>query len=76
MIKPIGVLELAAAVEKDSQSGKLSEQLLQSGNTLYGRNDSFPGYIERISPDNKRVLGYWNDGVFVEIFCLIDLKSY
>lgn len=71
MTKNLDVLALSEEVERDSQSGKLSRELLAQGQTLYGKNHLFPEYLERITPDGKKSLGQWRNGEFIEDVCLI-----
>ena len=67
----LDVLALSHEVERDSVSGKLTHKLLSEGQTLYGKNQDYPDYIERVTPDNRRTLGYWRDGMFIEIISLL-----
>ncbi|WP_372628061.1 hypothetical protein [Arsukibacterium sp.] len=71
MTKNLDVLALSEEVELDSQSGKLSRELLAQGQTLYGKNLQFPDYLERITPVGERSLGQWRNGEFAEEVCLI-----
>tara|TARA_R110001583_G_scaffold192040_1_gene358130 strand:+ start:11715 stop:11939 length:225 start_codon:yes stop_codon:yes gene_type:complete len=64
MNSALDVMALSEEVERDSQSGKLSKDLLVQGNTLYGINPVHPELIERITPDGRRTLGQWRDGEF------------
>jgi hypothetical protein len=68
--KNLDVLALSEEVERDSQSGQLSSELLAQGQTLYGKNPLYPDYLERITPDGKNSLGHWRNGKFVEELCL------
>ena len=65
------VLTLFETVARDSQSGKLSCDLLAQGQTLYGKNVEFPDYLERITPDGKKSLGHWRNGEFQQIISLL-----
>lgn len=65
------VLTLFETVARDSQSGKLSCDLLAQGQTLYGKNVEFPDYLERITPDGKKSLGPWRNGEFQQIISLL-----
>ena len=67
----LDVLALSDEVDRDSQSGKLSRELLAQGQTLYGKNHLFPEYLERFTPDGKKSLGQWKDGEFAEEICLL-----
>lgn len=67
----LNVLGLSHEVERDSESGKLTHKLLSAGQTLYGKNPDYPDYIERMTADNRKTLGYWRDGEFIEMICLI-----
>tara|TARA_R110001583_G_scaffold188684_1_gene351038 strand:+ start:13804 stop:14040 length:237 start_codon:yes stop_codon:yes gene_type:complete len=72
----LDVMALSRMIELDSQSGKLSKDLLEKGNTLYGKNPDYPKYLERITPDGKRSLGHWHDGKFeAEISLLFDSNN-
>lgn len=67
---------LSEEVERDSQSGKLSDELLAQGQTLYGKNPQFPDYLERITPDGKKSVGQWRNGEFIEELCLLWIESF
>ena len=67
----LDVLALSHEVERDSVSGKLTHKLLSEGQTLYGKNQDYPDFIERLTSDNRRTLGYWRDGIFIEIISLL-----
>ncbi|MBU2877080.1 hypothetical protein [Aliiglaciecola lipolytica] len=69
--KVLDVMALSEEVARDSQSGKLSKQLLAEGQTLYGINPDYPEYLERITPDGRRTLGQWRDGEFDAGFILL-----
>ncbi|GAA6184636.1 hypothetical protein [Aliiglaciecola sp. NS0011-25] len=71
MHKSLDVMALSEEVERDSESGKLSKQLLAEGQTLYGKNPDYPEYLERITPDGRRTLGQWRDGEFDAGFSLL-----
>lgn len=71
MTNKLDILALSEEVERDSQSGKLSRELMAKGQTLYGKNQLYPDYLERITPDGKKSLGQWRNGEFVEDFCLL-----
>ena len=64
MNSALDVMALSEEVEQDSQSGKLSKDLLAQGNTLYGINPVHPELIERITPDGQRTLGQLRNGKF------------
>ena len=64
MTNVIDVMALSKKVEHESRSGKLSRELLAQEQTLYGENSDYPDYLERITPDGKKSLGYWRNGVF------------
>ncbi|WP_213994837.1 hypothetical protein [Arsukibacterium sp.] len=65
MTNKLDVLALSEEVEHDSNSGKLCQELLSQGQTLYGKSANYPEYIERITPDGKKALGHWINGEFV-----------
>lgn len=71
MTNQLDVMALSEEVERDSQSGHLSRELLAQGQTLYGKNPEYPDYLERITPDGKKSLGQWRNGEFVEIISLL-----
>ena len=71
MTNVIDVLALSEVVEHESRSGKLSRELLAQGQTLYGQNPDYPDYLERITPDGKKFLGYWRNGVFEQVISLL-----
>lgn len=71
MTYQLEVLALSEEVERDSQSGKLSHELLSYGQTLYGINLDYPNYLERITPDGKKSPGHWNNGKFQQIISLL-----
>ncbi|MEO9943788.1 hypothetical protein [Paraglaciecola sp.] len=74
MNSTLDVMALSEEVEQDSQSGKLSKDLLAQGNTLYGINPAHPEFIERITPDSRRTLGQLKDVKFeAEISLLTDI---
>lgn len=69
MTKNLDVLALSEEVERDSQSGKLSHELLAQGQTLYGKSADYPDHLVRTTPDGKKSLGHWHNGEFVEELC-------
>lgn len=71
MTNQFDVLTLCETVSCDSQSGKLSRDLLAQGQTLYGKNVEFPEHLERITPDGKKSLGHWRNGEFQQIISLL-----
>jgi len=71
MTNQFDVLTLSETVARDSQSGKLSCDLLAQGQTLYGKNVEFLDYLERITPDGKKSLGYWCNGEFQQVVSLL-----
>ena len=71
MTNKLDVLALSEMVERDSQSGDLHRQLLAQGITLYGIDPQAPDYLSRITPDGVTSIGYWHDGKFVAIYCLM-----
>lgn len=71
MTNQFDVLTLSETVSRDSQSGKLSRDLLTQEQTLYGKNADFPDYLERIMPDGKKSLGRWRNGEFEQIISLL-----
>jgi hypothetical protein len=75
MMSKLDVLALANEVEHDSQTGKLSRELLAQGNTLYGKNAAYSDYIERITPDGQGTLGYWSNEKFEAVISLLELDS-
>lgn len=71
MTNVIDVLALPKEVEHDSKSGKLSQEFLAQGQTLYGINPDYPDYLERKTPDGKVSLGKWHKGEFNETISLL-----
>lgn len=71
MAEPLDVLALSEEVHRDSDSGKLAKYLLSQGQTLYGKNDLYPTYLERITPDGIKTLGTMSNGEFFPISCLL-----
>ena len=63
--KALDVLDLSYEIERDSQSGALSQILLQKGHTLYAPYPTVSKGLRRISPSGNIELGYWQDGEFV-----------
>ena len=68
----LDVLALAELVARESESGKLTRELLTLGNTLYGKNPEYPNYIERTTPAGKKSLGHWRNSSFEEVISLPD----
>ena len=66
MTKNLDVLALSEEVERDSQSGRLSRELLAQGQMLYGKSADYPDHLVRTTPDGKTFLGQWKDGEFAE----------
>ena len=71
MTNQLDVLALSEEVERDSQYGKLSRELLAQGQMLYGKSADYPDHLVRTTPDGKRSLGQWKGGEFAEEFCLL-----
>jgi hypothetical protein len=71
MTSQLYVLTLSKTVARDSQSGKLSCDLLTQGQTLYGKNVEFPDYLERMTPDGKKSLGHLRNGEFQQVVSLL-----
>ena len=72
MASELDVLALADEINRDSQSGKLSRELLVQGNTLYGKSFAYPEYLERITPDGRRTLGHFKNGEFEAVISLLE----
>jgi hypothetical protein len=64
MTNELDVIAVSEDVDRDSLSGNLTQQLLAEGHTLYGKNPSYPGYLERTTPDGRISLGKWRNGQF------------
>jgi len=62
--EPLDVLALASEVEADSQSGALSQELLEKGQTLYSPASEGGGVLEAHYPDGKIKKGLFIDGKF------------
>ena len=71
MTNKLDVLALSEEVARDSQTGKLSRELLAQGQTLYGKAPDFPEHLLRTTPDGKKSLGHWRNGEFIETACLL-----
>ena len=71
MTHQLDVLTLSEEVERDSQSGKLSGELLAQGQTLFGKTADYPDHLVRTTPDGKKSLGHWKEGEFAEELCLL-----
>ncbi|MDN7125289.1 hypothetical protein J6I90_10385 [Pseudidiomarina sp. 1APP75-32.1] len=71
MTSQFDVLALSETVSRDSQSGKLSRDLLAQGQTLYGKNVEFPDFLERVTPDGRKSLGHWSNGEFQQVISLL-----
>lgn len=72
----LDVLALSEEVERDSQSGKLSSELLAQGQTRYGNMADYPDHLVRTTPDGKKSLGHCKDGEFAEELCLLFDSQY
>lgn len=72
MTSELDVLALSEEVERDSQSGALSQELLSQGQTLYGTSPLYPDSIIRMLPDGQKSVGCWLNGEFIEKVCLLD----
>ncbi|MFT6993210.1 MAG: hypothetical protein ACJASL_005212 [Paraglaciecola sp.] len=64
------MIELLEYLTK-STSLTLSIELLSQGQTLYGKNPAFPEYLERITPDGRRMLCHLNNGEFEAVMSLL-----
>jgi hypothetical protein len=62
---PLDILDLSYEIERDSQSGDLSRNLLQQGHTLYEPDPAIPNGLRRHLPSGNIEVGYWRDGEFV-----------
>lgn len=71
MTSQFDVLALSETVSRDSQSGKLSRDLLAQGQTLYGKNVEFPDFLESVTPDGKKSIGHWRNGEFQQVISLL-----
>ncbi|WP_395341858.1 TA system antitoxin ParD family protein [Ningiella sp. W23] len=60
----LDVLALANEVEADSQSGRLSKELLKQGQTLYSPTPEGGGILEAHLPDGTVKTGSFVDGEF------------
>lgn len=63
-IEPGGVFN---ALDKQRESGALTEMIKQGGQPRYQASKEHPGYLERIEPDGQVVLGQFSDGAFKTI---------
>lgn len=62
---------LSEEVERDSQSGTLSQELLSQGQTLYGTSPVYPDFLIRTTPNGQKSVGRWQNGEFIEKVCLL-----
>ena len=67
----IDVFALAENVAMESESGKLTHDLIALGNTMYGKNPEYPEYLQRTTPNGQKTLGHWRNGKFEPVFCLL-----
>lgn len=67
----IDILLLAEEIESDSKSGNLSKKLLAEGSTLYGKTAKYPNYLQCLTPNGRVTLGYFKNGEFEAIICLL-----
>ena len=56
MVDELDVMAPAGEGERECRSGKLSKDLLEQENTLYGENPNDSEYSERITPDGSKSL--------------------
>ena len=73
--QPIDILRLSDEVERDSQSGALSQLLLQQGRTLYEPDPKLPNGLRRLLPSGKIEYGYWRDSKFIVTEINLESKS-
>ncbi len=71
MTSELDVLALSEEVERDSQSGALSQELLSQGQTLYGTSPLYPDFLIRTTPNGRKSLGHWYNGEFIEEVCVL-----
>ena len=72
---PLDILDLSDEIERDSQSGDLSRNLLQQGHTLYEPDPAIPNGLRRHLPSGNIEVGYWRDGEFVVIEAILKRES-
>jgi len=63
-IEPEGVFN---TLEKQRESGVLTEMIKQGGLPRYQASSEHPGYLERIETDGQVVLGQFSNGAFRQV---------
>jgi len=63
---PIDADSVFQSLESDRKSGKLSSTLTTSS-IRYQASITYPGYLERIDPDNNMTIGQFENGKFIEL---------
>ena len=63
---PIDADSVFKSLESDRKSGKLSSTLTTSS-ISYQASITYPGYLERIDPDNNMTIGQFENGKFIEL---------
>ena len=63
---PIDVDSVFKSLESDRKSGKLSSTLTTSS-ISYQASITYPGFLERIDPDNNMTIGQFENGKFIEL---------
>jgi len=63
---PIDADSVFQSLESDRKSGKLSSTLTTSS-ISYQASITYPGYLERIDPDNNMTIGQFENGKFIEL---------
>lgn len=67
----LDAVALANEVNRESESGNLTNELLANGHVLYGINPEFPSFLEQVDPDGLISLGQFKQGLFQPQFCLL-----
>jgi len=65
--QPIEPDSIFNTLERQRESGALTEMIKQNGQPRYQASRQNPGYLERIEPDGQVVLGQFTNGVFTSV---------
>lgn len=65
--EPLDVLALSYQVEHESASGKVAQELLKKGQTLYAPTPEGDGLLSAHRPDGSIVKGRLKNGIFVPV---------
>lgn len=65
----LDILALAIKVERDSESGELTIELLRNGNMLFGNNTQNSNLLQKILPNGKVSYRHLKESTFHPHFC-------